>query len=343
MKDRFEKIATFLILLVPLLFVLKGGYLQQVSGYVCLFLIQGYVAWFLYFKSGQPFFGYSVTMAIGAYGTIVLTTYVPGFLLPSMLISAAAASLVGVIVFLATSRARGFYVSMASFLLAILFPKLIEALQDITGGRSGLYFTGLGGPIGYENLYLLVVFVTAAVAGFFFWFMGTRTGRILTLIAENDPLTQAVGIGTFSYKVLAYAIAGFISGVGGALYVNYTGFVSSVDIEVFTTVYIFFIPLIGGSRAFYGPILGALFVILVPELLVSVERYLRIFFGLIFILVIVLLPQGLAPGIRQLLARLRPGGGRRPARVPADAGARLGGRGLDGAADEEAPRRTGGE
>lgn len=312
MKDRYEKIATILILLIPLLFVLRGGYLQQVTGYVYLFLIQGYVAWFLYFKSGQPFFGYSVTMAIGAYGTIVLTTYVEGFLLPSMLVSAVAASLVGVLIFVATSRARGFYVSMASFLLAILFPKLIEAMQDITGGRSGLYFTGLLGLTGYRNLYLLVIFMTVVIVGFFFWLMGTKTGKILTLISENDQLTQAVGLNTFTYKVLAYAVAGFISGIGGALYVNYTGFVSSVDIEVFTTVYIFFIPLIGGSRVFYGPILGALFVILVPELLVPVERYMRIFFGLIFILVIVLLPQGLAPSVQRFLARIRvtrPNGG----------------------------------
>ncbi len=305
MKDRFERILTVLILLVPLLFALRGGYLQQVSGYVYLFLIQGYVAWFLYFKSGQPFFGYSVTMAIGAYGTIVLTTYVKGFLLPSMVVSAVAASVVGVVIYVATSRARGFYVSMASFLLAILFPKLIEAMQDITGGRSGLYFTGLAGAMGTTSLYLLVILMTAVVAGFFFWLMGTKTGKILTLISENDQLTKAVGINTFNYKMLAYAVAGFVSGVGGALYVNYTGFVSSVDIEVFTTVYIFFIPLIGGSRVFYGPILGALFVILVPELLVPVERYMRIFFGLIFILVIVLLPQGLAPGLQLLLGRIR--------------------------------------
>ena len=126
----------------------------------------------------------------------------------------------------------------------------------------------------------------------------------MTLISENDLLTQAVGINTYKYKILAYAIAGLVSGFGGALYVNYTGFISSVDIEVFTTVYIFFIPLIGGSKVFYGPIFGALFVILVPELLVPVERYLRIFFGLIFILVIVLLPDGVAPAIQRLFRRV---------------------------------------
>lgn len=300
MKDHYEKIVTILILLVPLLFIFKGGYLQEVTGYLYLFLIQGYAAWFLFFRSGQPFFGYSVTMAIGAYGTIVLTTIYHWPLFASMFISSVLATMVAVAMFLCTSRARGFYVSMTSFLLAILFPRFIEALQPITGGRSGLYFSGISGMIGYKTLYLVVIILTAVVTAFFFWIMGTKTGKVLTLISKNDRLTQAVGINTFMYKILAYAITGFISGFGGCLYVNYTGFISSVDIEVFTTLYIFFIPLIGGSRVLYGPILGALFVILVPELLVPVERYFRIFFGLIFILVIVLLPEGLAPSIQRL-------------------------------------------
>jgi ABC-type branched-subunit amino acid transport system permease subunit len=299
-KDHYERIVTILILLVPLLFVFKGGYLQEVTGYLYLFLIQGYAAWFLFFKSGQPFFGYSVTMAIGAYGTIVLTTIYHWPLFASMFVSSVLATIVAVAMFLCTSRARGFYVSMTSFLLAILFPRFIEALQPITGGRSGLYFSGISAMIGYRTLYLAIIILTAVVTAFFFWIIGTKTGLVLTLISKNDRLTQAVGINTFMYKILAYAITGFISGFGGCLYVNYTGFVSSVDIEVFTTLYIFFIPLIGGSRVLYGPILGALFVILVPELLVPVERYFRIFFGLIFILVIVLLPEGLAPSIQRL-------------------------------------------
>lgn len=303
MKDRYETIGTIGVLLLPLLFALRGGYLQEVTGYVYLFLIQGYVAWFLFFKSGQPFFGYSVTMAVGAYGTIVLNVQFGWPLLPAMLISSAAAPVVGVVIFFATIRAKGFYVSMVSFLLAIMFPRLINALQDITGGRSGLYFSGLSGIIGYQALYMAVIALTAAVAVFFLWFMRTKIGSILTLVSENDVLTKAVGINTRNYKIFAYAVGCFISGLGGAMYVNYTGFISSIDIEVFTTLYIFFIPLIGGSSVFYGPVLGALFVILLPELLVPVERYMKIFFGLIFILVIALVPGGLAPNIELLIKK----------------------------------------
>lgn len=304
MKDHYKTIETILILLLPLTFVFKGGYLQEVTGYVYLFLIQGYVAWFLYFKSGQPFFGYSVTMSIGAYGTMVLNEVYQWPLSLSIFTSVILAMIVAVIIFLSTSRAKGFYVSMASFLLAILFPKLIEALQTVTGGRSGLYFSGISAMIGYKTLYLVVIFLTIMIVAFFIWIMETKTGKILTFISENDKLTQAVGINTFKYKIIAYSIAGFVSGLGGALYVNYTGFISSVDIGVFTTLYIFFIPLIGGSKSFYGPILGTLFVILIPELLVPIERYLQLFFGLIFILVIVFFPEGITPNIQKLLRKL---------------------------------------
>jgi len=205
-KGHYEKIGTIGILLLPLLFVLRGGYLQEVTGYVYLFLIQGYVAWFLFFKSGQPFFGYSVTMAIGAYGTIVLNEIFKWPLLPAMLISAAFAPVVGVVLFLSTIRAKGFYVSMTSFLLAIMFPQLINAMQDITGGRSGLYFSGMTEFIGYKTLYIIVILMTVAIASFLLWIMGLKTGKILTLISENDMLTQAVGINTFRYKLLALSL-----------------------------------------------------------------------------------------------------------------------------------------
>jgi branched-chain amino acid transport system permease protein len=303
-RDRSKEIVTLIALLIPISFVGIGGYLQEVMGYVLLFVIQGYVAWFLYFRSGQPFFGYSVTMAIGAYGTIVMTVQYQWPILVSMLVGTVLASLVSVGMFFATSRARGFYVTIASFLLAILFPKLMEAMYQITGGRSGLYFGGLEDWTGRNVLYIIIVLMATIIVGAIFVLMRTKTGAILTLISENDDLTQTVGINTFKYKALSYVIAGFISGLGGGLYVNYTGFISSVDVDVFTTVYIFFIPLLGGRSVCYGPLIGALVVILAPELAAPVERYLLIILGVIFILVTVLLPAGVGPSLENLFRKI---------------------------------------
>lgn len=304
MRDRFKYILTLIVVLSPSLLVLVGGYFQEVAGDVLLFMIQGYVAWFLLYKVGQPFFGYSVTMSLGAYGTIVLTEIYHWPILISAVMGTLMSGLMGIGIFLGTCRAKGFYVGMASFLLAILFPKVIDALKPITGGRNGLYFDGIYTLMDTNTYYLVLVFFTVAIVGFLFWLMTTRMGQILTLVAENDELAQTVGLNTFKYKLLAYAIMGLISGLGGALYVNYHGFISSVDIEVFTTVYIYFIPLLGGSRVCYGPLIGTIIVILVPDLFAAVERYQRILFGLIFILVLVFLPDGVGPSLERYFKQI---------------------------------------
>lgn len=305
MNARYNKIIILLILLFPAILVFNGGYFQWVAGYLYLFIIQGYVAWLLFFRTGQSFYGYSATMALGAYSCVVLTRLFQLSLPAVILLGAGLSALLGVIFFLCVSRARGFYAGMASFLLALLFPKLIEALYSLTGGRSGVDFPGLIPVIGFDSLFLIVVFVTVAVVALFFWLINTRTGKILTLIRENDELAQAVGINTLKYKALAYAISGAVSGLGGALYLNYVGSISSVDINVFTTISIFFIPLLGGGRSTIGPLVGAIFIILLPELLAPVERYIEILFGLAYILVMLFLPEGLVPNIRRLAGMVR--------------------------------------
>ena len=297
MKGRYSELGTVILLLVPLLFLFAGPYWSYISTVIYLFVFQGYVAWFLLFRCGQFFFGYSVTMGCGAYCTIVLTEVYGWPILLSGLVGCVLAALVAVILFFATIRARGFYVGMVSFLLCLLFPMVIEGLRPITGGRSGLFFDGLGSTIGESTLYVIIIVSTAVLVALIFAFMRTKTGAVLTLISENDELAQTVGINTSWYKALAYVIAGFMSGLGGFLYVNFNATVSSVDVDAFTTIYIFFIPLLGGRSVPYGPLIGALIVKLAPELLASVERYQSIIMGMVFALVIVLLPDGLGASI----------------------------------------------
>jgi branched-chain amino acid transport system permease protein len=302
-KGRFSELGTVVALLAPVLLLFGHPYWPYISTVIYLFIFQGYIAWFLLFRCGQFFFGYSVTMGCGAYCTIVLTEVFGWPILLSGLAGCVLAALVAVVLFFATIRARGFYVGMVSFLLCLLFPMVIEGLRPITGGRSGLFFDGLGATIGDNALYVIIVVSTTALVALIFLFMRTKTGTILTLISENDELTQTVGINTTWYKALAYIIAGFMSGLGGFLYVNFNGTVSSVDVDAFTTVYIFFIPLLGGRSVPYGPLVGALIVKLAPELLASVERYQSIIMGIVFVLVIVLLPDGLGASVERLFRR----------------------------------------
>lgn len=285
-------------------FIRQGGYPQWLTGYVLVYLIQGYVAWFLFSKCNQPFYGYAFTMAIGAYSTIVPTAVFGWPVWAGMVLGGFLSCAVASVLFVLTSRARGFYVGMVSFLLTILFPSLIEALRGFTGGRSGLSFRGLMGSIGFEGMLWLIVGVTLVVAGGLFWLLRTKTGRILTAVAQNDALAKAIGINTFRYKLLAFAIAGFISGIGGGLYVNYVGSISSIDLGVLQTIYITFIPILGGMHVPFGPVLGTLFIRVVPDAFGQVEMYLDMIFGAAFIIVVVGIPGGLGDFLYRHVARL---------------------------------------
>lgn len=293
-----------IILVFPGLFALTGGYAQWVMGYLYLFIIQGYVAWLLFYKAGQSFYGYSATMALGAYTCVVSQRFLNVSPILQILFGALLSSLLAIIFYLSTSRSRGFYAGMASFLLAILLPKLIEALYPITGGRSGVQINSLNVSLGSTNYFLVVIFITATIVFFIAWLTKTRMGKIWTLISENEDLAESIGLNTFYYKLLAYAMAGLISGLGGALYVHYTSSISSVDINVFTSVTIFFIPLLGSKRSMYGPVIGALFIVLFPELFSSIERYIEILYGLSYILVMIFLPNGLIEDLGRLSKKI---------------------------------------
>lgn len=312
-RSVISELATLsVVAIASLSFISLGGYFAWMTGFVLLYLIQGYVAWFLFSRCNQPFYGYAVTMAIGAYGTIVPSEVYGWPVLAAVPLGALLGAITAASLFVFTSRARGFYVGMVSFLLTILFPSLVEALRDITGGRSGLSFhNGLAKVVGQEGLLYLVLAAALITITLLFLLMRTKIGQIFVVIAENESLAKSIGINTFPYKLLAYSIAGGLSGLGGSLYVNYLGAISSIDLNVLTTLYITFIPIVGGSSVPFGPILGTLVIQLVPEALASVERYLDLIFGATFILVVLGLRDGIggamALGIEKAAPRMKQG------------------------------------
>src|SRR6056297_3885592 len=115
MKNLYKTVGTIIVIfLIGLIFLFIGGYYKWLVGYIFLWIIQGYTAWFLYIKCNQPFVGYSVTMGIGAYGTIILSVVYNWPIILAIILSVFLSMIVAVLFFLSTSRAKGFYVTMVS-------------------------------------------------------------------------------------------------------------------------------------------------------------------------------------------------------------------------------------
>jgi branched-chain amino acid transport system permease protein len=280
-----------LLLILPLLFLSIGGYYQWLFGYTYLFVLQGYIAWFLFYKVGQPFFGYGALLGAGAYTTAITLDVYHWSMLPAILLSVCIAAAMSVAMFLATSRHKGFYMGLTSFLLVVLFQKVVSA-SEISGKSWGIVIKGLKDMMGFDTFYTLMSIAVVACVGIILWIMRTETGKVFTLISENEELTKAVGIYTKKYKFIAYLMVGIMAGFGGSLYVNYITVIAPEDVSMTVTMQIFFIPMIGSPALDYGPLLGAFIMIWLPELFQSIEYYLPILIGISYILVIGFLPEG---------------------------------------------------
>jgi branched-chain amino acid transport system permease protein len=267
-------------------------------------VLQGYVAWFIFYKVGQPFFGYAALLGVGAYttGVAVNTYHLPMFLATLLAISLTAAIAVGM--YLATCRQKGFYMGLTSFLIVILFQSIVAA-SPILGKSWGITLkSGWEDILGFSNFYIITSIAIVTCVGIIFWIMRTETGKIFTLICENEELAKAVGIYTARYKIIAYLIGGIIAGFGGSLFINYIGIITPEDVSMMVTMKIFFLPLIGGPGYLFAPLLGGFIVIWLLEIFKFAEYYLPILIGISYILVIGFAPEGIGHYLVQFAKRI---------------------------------------
>lgn len=260
--------------------------------------------------TGLPSLGHAAYYGIGGYCAALVAIHVspngPLQLLVGLVAGAAGAALTGWV----TVRSRGVYFLMLTVAITEVVASLALTWTSVTGGTNGLTVPIIellpGHPLaldGYVYWYVLVVVVLAyclvrLVAS-------SPFGQALIGIRENEPRMRAVGYPTARYKFAAYCLAGAIAGLAGALNAAQNRFVAP-DVASFTTAALVFITVIvGGSGTLYGAFLGATVVILVRDELSSlVPGRSTLALGIVFVVVIYLLPQGLAGGLRQLAGRM---------------------------------------
>lgn len=130
--------------------------------------------------------------------------------------------------------------------------------------------------------------------------VNSRTGFFFIAIGSDEILAESVRINAMKYKVLSFCISAIFAGIGGSLYAGFYQFispdVSSLDISFNTLVLV----VVGGSGTIAGPILGAIFLTLLPEFLQAAKEYRMIIYGVILLVTIIYFPKGLVQGIHWL-------------------------------------------
>jgi branched-chain amino acid transport system permease protein len=242
-------------------------------------------------SAGMLSLGNAAFAAIGGYTAGILSLH---FKLPyvvSLTGGACAAGLVGLVVGLPVLRLRGVFLAMATLAFGEVV-RLAAVNLDITGGAEGL--TGIPNVTTTWMIYL----VLAGTAYFIAVLRHSRPGWGLLSIREDETAAGSLGINIIYYKVVAFVIGAMIAGLAGGMYAHLNYLITPRDYGFFVAVDLLIFNIVGGIGVWYGPILGAVMLTALPEVLrgvgVTAGPIRMGINGLILLLVILFLPNGLA-------------------------------------------------
>ncbi len=231
-------------------------------------------------------------MAIGAYVSAVLTVHFGTPFLPSLLVGAFSAALVGWLLGLPVLRLKDVYLAIAT----LGFGEIVRIIAVNFDKFTGL--TWLGGAQGLDGIKKLTTPSSLLIALFILCIFlvqlhRSRAGRALAAIRRDESVAASMGINVFQYKMLAFVLGAFVAGLAGGFSAHLIRFVGPNDFSFSTAVNILAFAVLGGMGHWAGPLTGAAILTILPEALRFLNEYRGIFNGIILVLVIIYLPHGL--------------------------------------------------
>lgn len=221
--------------------------------------------------TGQISLGHAAFFGLGAFASTYLSNR---FAIPVALaipLAGLVATVIGMIVGIPAARIKGLYLAIASLAAQYILEDFFARADWFTGGAAGAHakpYAILGMTLKGENLYFYVVlFHLLALFLFATNLLRTRDGRAFIAVRDHYLSAEVMGINLTRYKILAFGISTFYAGVAGALMAHYVSFVSSESINILLSIQFFAMIIIGGMGSVMGSLLGAAFMVLMPEAL----------------------------------------------------------------------------
>lgn len=266
---------------------------------VGLMLLTGY--------TGQISLGHAAFFAIGAYTSAILTTKLGLPFLLSLPISGIISGIIGIIVGLPALRLSGLYLAMATIGFGFIVEEILVRWESVTMGNIGI--TVEPARIGslvfdteMKQYYLMFVVLILAITGARN-ILRSSVGRAFIAIRDSEIAAQAMGISPAKFKTMAFILSAAFTGIAGALYAHKITFINPEGFTMLVSIELLAMVIIGGLGSLHGAVFGAVFVILLPQVIVMFKEILPAFFnkpgleptiyGLMIVLFILFEPMGL--------------------------------------------------
>lgn len=248
--------------------------------------------------AGYPSFGNSVFYGLGAYGVAIAMVQ---FKLPfwtGMLLGLALATAFAALLGVAVLRLKGHYFAICTLALAFVMTAIVSNLE-IAGSNVGLVLPLLRSNVLFYELALgLLVLATLTIL----WLSHSRFGLGLIAIRENEEGAAVMGVNTTLYKVLAFMLSAAFTALAGGIYAYYITFIDPVGVfDVSLNVKMIIMAVFGGPGSVLGPVVGALILSTISEVLASkVTSVASMFFGVVIVIAVVFMPRGIAHLVQRI-------------------------------------------
>ncbi|MBW2623376.1 MAG: branched-chain amino acid ABC transporter permease [Deltaproteobacteria bacterium] len=285
---------TFLAALLLLPFY-APDYIVYIAAQIFIFSIGAQGQNLLIGYTGQISFGQAGFLAIGAftYGHLAGA----GVPLPLALLAAGCmAGIFGLLVGIPSLRLKGPYLAIATLGFGIAVYQVFVNSETLSGGRMGLVVSKLSPQFGLSSetfnfyFYFIIAMLFMLVT---YNIISSYIGRAFIAIRDNDIAAEIMGVNLTRYKLLAFFISSFYTGVHGALLGLFLGYLEPNMFTLMMGLELFVAIIIGGLGAVEGSIMGAAFVILVPQVLSGYKEFVPVIYGLTIIIILIFEPLGL--------------------------------------------------
>lgn len=296
--------AAFIALMAILPLVFTGNYMIGVLTVSVIYAIWA-VSWdFMSGLTGRENFGHGLFIGVGAYTAGFMNTALGingWWSLPAAMV---VAMLFALLLGLPTLRLKGPYFALAMLSGSVIMQRLMLIFWEQTGGEEGI--NGLTPLIRSQlGFYYFALGTLTAVTALLLALARSPWGLILRAIRGDEATCQAAGINVTYYKIASLVISAAFAGAGGAMYAHYQLQVSPQLFAVVTSITIITMVYVGGMASIYGPVGGAVLLVLLTELLREFGEWRLMIYSCTLILILFFLPNGLiAPTWRRWRAAL---------------------------------------
>jgi branched-chain amino acid transport system permease protein len=245
--------------------------------------------------TGQISFGQSGFLAIGAFTFGHMSRL--GIPWPiSLCLAGLAAGLFGLVVGIPSLRLKGPYLAIATLGFGIAVYQVFVNSEVLSGGRMGLIINKLSPLWGLSRItlnYYLHFLIALLFTLLTYNIVSSYMGRAFIAIRDNDIAAEILGVNLTRYKLLSFAISSFYTGVQGGLYGLFMGYLEPNMFTFMEAITLFVAVIIGGLASVEGSIMGAAFVILVPQVLSTYKEMVPVVYGVTILIVLIFEPLGL--------------------------------------------------